>query len=61
MRKFFGSGGAFMVVALLSFGTGLIAENGATFVALGGFWLILAIVVRARNAKKPPTDGDRAN
>ncbi len=56
MRKFFESGGFFMAVALLCLVAGIVAENGGVFVSLGGFWLIMAIVVRGKNAKKPPED-----
>jgi succinate-acetate transporter protein len=54
MQKFFQSGGAFMVVALICLAAGLKSEHGAVFLSLGGFWLIMAIVVRSKNAKKPP-------
>ncbi len=56
MQKFFQSGGAFMVVGLLFVGVGFISKNGALFTILGAFWFIMAIIVRARYAKKPPGD-----
>ena len=43
-----------MVVALLCLVAGIVAENGVVFVSLGGFWFIMAIVVRGKNVKKPP-------
>jgi succinate-acetate transporter protein len=54
MQKFFQSGGAFMLVALVCLAAGVISRNGAAFISLGAFWLIMAIVVRSKNAKKPP-------
>jgi hypothetical protein len=54
MKRFFQSGGAFMVVALLCIASGIIAENGAVFMGVGVFWLIMAIVVRGAHAKKTP-------
>ncbi len=56
MHKFVQSGGAFMVVALLCIAVGFISRNGAVFTSIGAFWLIMAIIVRARSAKKPPGD-----
>ena len=52
MRKFLDSGGLFMVVALLSFVAAILAENGPVFVSVGAFWLIMAIIVRSKIAKK---------
>ncbi len=52
MKKFFQSGGAFMVVALLSIGSGLISENGVFFISAGAFWFIMAIIVRSKYAKQ---------
>ena len=46
MQQFFRSGVAFVVVALLCFAAGLKAANNTVFMSLGGFWLIVAIVVR---------------
>jgi hypothetical protein len=56
MQKFFQSGGAFMIVALLCMVVGFISKSGAVFTGIGVFWLIMAIIVRARYAKKPPGD-----
>jgi succinate-acetate transporter protein len=58
MQKFFRSGAAFMLVALLCVAAGLISENGTVFIGVGVFWLIMAIIVRGKNAKKPPSEGD---
>jgi succinate-acetate transporter protein len=58
MQKFFKSGAAFMVVALICLAAGLKPGNGAAFIGLGAFWLIMAIVVRSKNAKKPPPGDD---
>lgn len=57
MQKFIKSGGAFMVVALICLAAGLISEQRAVFISLGAFWMIMAIVVRKKNAKKPPPIG----
>ena len=62
MQKFFQSGAAFMVVFLLCIAVGFISKSGSTsevvFTSVGAFWLILAIIVRARYAKKPQA-GDK--
>jgi hypothetical protein len=55
MRKFFESGAGFIVVALICIASGLInlkAGRGILFIAIGGFWLVMAMIVRARTAKK---------
>jgi hypothetical protein len=51
MRKFFESGLAFMLVALVWIAVGLLAGR-PVLGALGVFWLVLAIAVRARSTKK---------
>ena len=56
MRKFFESGLGFMVVALLCFAAGVLAENGAVFISVGAFWLVFAIIVRSKYAKKDTSD-----
>ncbi|MEE9213590.1 MAG: hypothetical protein V3U54_02185 [Thermodesulfobacteriota bacterium] len=58
MKKFVESGGAFMVVALLCITSGLISENGPIFIGVGGFWLIMAIIVRGKYEKKKPHEND---
>ncbi len=59
MKRFVQSGGAFMLVALLCIASGLISENGAVFIGVGAFWLIMAIIVRSKYAKKP-SPGDKS-
>jgi len=54
MKKFFQSGVAFLVVAMLCFAAGALSKQGAVFTALGAFWLVMAIVMKARNTKKQP-------
>ena len=54
MRQLFRSGMAFVVVALLCFAAGLKSANGTIFMSLGGFWLIMALVVRRKYFRKPP-------
>lgn len=51
MKKFFQSGGAFMLVALLCIAAGLLSGSRGVGAA-GAFWLIVAIAVRARSSKK---------
>lgn len=51
MRKFVESGAAFLIVALLCFVAGVVAENGTAFIGIGGFWVIMAVIVRSKNAK----------
>ncbi|MHC5211144.1 MAG: hypothetical protein ACYTG2_10540 [Planctomycetota bacterium] len=46
------SGWGFMVVAVLCFAAAITSEARGVFVGVGAFWMILAIVVRARNAGK---------
>ena len=58
MQKFFRSGAAFMVVALLSIAAGLISERKTVFLSAGAVWFIMAIFVRAKNAKKPTTGNE---
>ena len=56
MKKFFESGVAFMVVAVLCLVAGVIAENGATFIGVGAFWMVMAIIVRSKRTRRPPKD-----
>ena len=57
MQKFFRSGAAFLVVAMLCLVAGLTSKSGRVFTSVGMFWLIMAIVVRGKYAKKvPPAD-----
>ena len=55
MRKHFESGLAFIVVAVLSVGAGLLLVangngiGGIAFLAVGGLWVIIAIGVRNRS------------
>ncbi len=53
MRKFFESGLAFILVALVWIAVGLLSGRPGMG-ALGVFWLVLAIAVRARSTKKQP-------
>jgi hypothetical protein len=59
MQKFFKSGAAFMMVALLCIAAGFISKSEVVFTIVGAFWLIMATIVRARYAKKPPP-GDKS-
>ncbi len=51
MRKFFESGLAFMLVALVSIAVGLLSGKPGLG-AVGVIWLVLAIAVRTRSTKK---------
>ncbi len=65
MRKHFESGLAFMIVAMLSIGAGLLLVtsgargNGLGFLSAGGFWLIIAIVARSKSTNKRADSGER--
>lgn len=52
MKRFFQSGLAFVLVALICFAAGLMSQSRTLFVTLGAFWLIVAIVVRSKKAKQ---------
>jgi hypothetical protein len=56
IKKFFQSGGAFIVVALLCIVAGLISQNASLFTVIGAFWLIVAVITRTNYAKKPTED-----
>ena len=56
MKTFFESGFGFMLVALLCFLAGLLADDGALFLSIGGFWLVFALIVRSKYAKKDPSE-----
>ena len=51
MRKFFESGLAFMLLALVTIAVGLLSGR-PSLGAFGALWLVLAIAVRARSTKK---------
>jgi hypothetical protein len=51
MRKFFESGLAFMLVALVSIAVGLFSGRPGLG-AVGVIWLVIGIAVRARSIKK---------
>jgi hypothetical protein len=53
MQKFFRSGAGFVLVALLCIIAGLFSEHNTVFMSIGGFWLVLGIVVRAKYGKRP--------
>ncbi|MEX2116849.1 MAG: hypothetical protein WEB37_08175 [Bacteroidota bacterium] len=56
MKKFIGSGLAFLFIALLFMIVGAISENSSTLVSIGAFWLILAIIMMAKNKQKSTAD-----
>ncbi len=52
MRKFFESGWAFMIVALICYASGFITKNSLALGSVGSFWLVMAIIVRSKYSKK---------
>ncbi len=52
MQKFFQSGYAYVLVALVFFVAGVVSDRPAPFIILGAAFLILALAVRKRNANK---------
>lgn len=59
MKRFVQSGGAFMVVALLCFASAIISDNWTISGSVGGFWVVMAIVVRGKY-KKEKSSGDKS-
>ncbi|MBI2619180.1 MAG: hypothetical protein HYW57_03785 [Ignavibacteriales bacterium] len=53
MQRFFQSGAAFLVVALICMIAGVVSDNAGVFVSIGAFWLIMALIMMGKNAKKP--------
>lgn len=41
-----------MIVSLLCFLVGIKSEKNLVFIAIGGFWVVIAIIVRSKNKKK---------
>ena len=58
MKKFFQTGGAFMLVALLCISAGLLSGDRGALSGVGVFFLVMALVVRAKYTKKQPTTGE---
>ena len=56
MQKFFRSGGAFVVVALLCFVAGLTSESGTAFLGVGTVFLIIGMAARSKYGKKAPPE-----
>ncbi len=58
MQKFFQSGYAFALLALLFSAVGVVSDRPAVYITLGAAFLILALATRKRNAQKaqPTTD-----
>jgi len=52
MRKFFDSGNAFFLLAILFILISLFAERSAVYISLGALWFILGLAVRKKNAQK---------
>ena len=61
MRKLVDSGAVFLIVALICFVAGVAAEKSAAFIGIGGFWVIMAVIVRSKNAKGKSEGGDNSS
>lgn len=53
MSKLLDRGKAFLVVALICFAAGVTTDRGATFIALGAFWLIIAFATNRKDSGTP--------
>jgi len=51
MRKLVDSGAVFLIVALLCFVAAAVVDKGVAFIGIGAFWVVMAGVVRSKNAK----------
>ena len=54
MLKYFQSGWALIILAVLCLAAGLLVPNATFFIYIGAFWLVAAIIVRARFSGKTP-------
>jgi hypothetical protein len=52
MSKFSRRGAFFVVVALICFAAGVLSQNRGVFFGVGAFWLVMATVVSAKDAKR---------
>lgn len=52
MEKFFKSGGAFILLAMVFMIIGVVAEKPAVYIALGALWLVVGIGMIAKNKKQ---------
>ena len=46
-----------MIVALMCFAAGAVADNGGVFVGIGAFWLVMAIIIRSKSTKNSDEGG----
>lgn len=51
MKRFFTSGGAFILLALVFMVIAVMAEKPAVYIGLGAMWLVVGISMAARNRK----------
>ena len=59
MRRVFESGMGFLAVAMVCMVVAVITDQTALFIALGVFWMIVAVAVRAKNEAGPSGGEDR--
>lgn len=52
MMKFIGSGRAFLLLAVLFMVIGVISEKTTVYLSLGGLWLIVGLIMMAKNKQK---------
>jgi hypothetical protein len=57
MLKFFQSGWGFILLAVICLAAGLLVPHATIFFYIGAFWLVAAIIVRARfSGRTPPAN-----
>ena len=56
MDKFYKSGGAFIVLAMVFMVIAVMAEKPAVYIALGAVWLVVGIGMMAKNKKQAGND-----
>jgi preprotein translocase subunit SecG len=59
MNRFFKTGGAFLVLAIVFMVIAAMAEKPAAYISLGAFWLILGLAMAARHKKETSSDQDK--
>jgi hypothetical protein len=52
MMKFSGSGRAFLLLAVLFMVIGVISEKTTVYLSFGGLWLIVGLIMMAKNKQK---------
>lgn len=52
MRTFSRTAAFFLVVGLICFAAGVLSQGRGVFFGVGAFWLVIAMIVRAKDAKR---------